>query len=76
MCSSDLEHTVRHFRSELWFPQLFDRRYWEAWAGDGRQDLAARCRAMKDDVLRKHVPEPMDRATERAIDDLLDAAKR
>jgi len=31
---------------------------------------------MKDDVLRKHVPEPMDRATERAVDDLLDAAKR
>jgi len=71
-----LEHTVRHFRSELWFPQLFDRRYWEAWASDGSQDVAARCRAMKDDVLRKHVPEPMDRATERAIDDLLDAAKR
>jgi trimethylamine--corrinoid protein Co-methyltransferase len=71
-----LEHTVRHFRSELWFPQLFDRRYWEAWAGDGSQDLAARCQAMKDDVLRKHVPEPMDRVTERAIDDLLDAAKR
>jgi trimethylamine:corrinoid methyltransferase-like protein len=71
-----LEHTVRHFRSELWFPQLFDRRYWEAWASDGSQDLAARCQAMKDDVLRKHVPEPMDRATERAVDDLLDAAKR
>jgi len=71
-----LEHTVRHFRNELWFPQLFDRRFWQVWADDGGQDMAARCRAGKDQILSKHVPQPMDRDTERAVDDLLNVAKR
>ncbi len=70
-----LEHTVRHFRNELWFPQLFDRRFWDAWARDGGHDLAARCQAMRNQILAKHVPQPMDRATERAIDELLSTAK-
>ena len=70
-----LEHTVRHFRNELWFPQLFDRRFWDAWARDGGHDLAARCQAMRNQILAKHVPQPMDRGTERAIDELLSTAK-
>ena len=45
-----------HFRRELWFPQLLDRRYWEAWNADGRQNLSARCDAEKDRILREHSP--------------------
>ena len=42
------EHTLRHFRQELWFPQLLDRRFFQSWAEDGKRDMAARCREMKD----------------------------
>lgn len=71
-----LEHTVSHFRKELWFPQLLDRRYWDGWVSDGRQDMAARCRAMKDRVLREHLPEPLDDETQKAMDKLLADARR
>ncbi len=69
------EHTVRHFRRELWFPQLLDRRFWDTWAEDGKRDMAARCRAMKDRLLREHVPTPMDHDTLKAVDRLLKDAK-
>ncbi len=70
------EHTVRHFRNELWFPQLLDRRYFQSWADDGRKDMAARCREMRDRILREHVPTPMDDDTLKAVDKLLADAKR
>ena len=67
---------MRHFRQELWFPQLLDRRFWEAWANDGRKDMAARCREMKDRILREHVPTPMDHDVLKAVDSLCDDARR
>ena len=70
------EHTLRHFRSELWFPQLLDRRFFQSWADDGKQDMAARCRTMKDRLLREHEPTPMSDDTLRAVDQLLADAKR
>ena len=69
------EHTVRHFRRELWFPQLLDRRRWATWAADGREDMGARCRAMKDQLLREHVPTPIDDDSRKAVDGLLKDAK-
>ena len=70
------EHTVRHFRRELWFPELLDRRFWEAWAADGKKDMAARCREMKDHILRRHAAAPMDDVKQAEVDKLLEAAKR
>jgi trimethylamine--corrinoid protein Co-methyltransferase len=69
-----LEHTRDHFRRELWFPHLLDRRYWEAWHAAGRQDMATRCSAERDRMLCEHTPSSMDREKERAIDQLLKAA--
>jgi trimethylamine--corrinoid protein Co-methyltransferase len=36
------EHTYRHFRSENWQPDLFDRRRYDEWAQKGGEDLAQR----------------------------------
>ncbi len=69
------EHTVRHFRRELWFPQLLDRRFWATWAADGREDMRVRCRAMKDQLLREHVPTPIGDDSRKALDRLLEDAK-
>ena len=69
------EHTVRHFREELWFPQLLDRNFWDAWATAGREDMATRCRAMKDQLLRDHVPTPMDDDTRKSVDQLVQDAR-
>ena len=33
------DHTFQHFRSELWMPNLLERRNWELWEQDGAMDI-------------------------------------
>jgi trimethylamine--corrinoid protein Co-methyltransferase len=72
----DQMHTVRHFRKELWFPQLLDREFWSNWVDQGASRMYDRCIAMKDRILREHTPEPLDRDTARELDKIVDAARR
>jgi len=65
------EHTFNHFRTELWFPELLDRNYWEGWLKLEHKDMLSRCRATKDRLLREHIPTPMPTDIEREVDRLL-----
>jgi trimethylamine--corrinoid protein Co-methyltransferase len=69
------EHTAAHFRSELWFPQLLDREYFQTWYDRGHPDMLRRCREMKDAVLGDHEPEPMPDDMVREVDRLLHDAR-
>jgi trimethylamine--corrinoid protein Co-methyltransferase len=70
------EHTVRHFRRELWFPKLLDRRYYDAWLTDGASSMEDRCRARKDELLKAHEVEPLSGDLSRAVDGIVAAARR
>ena len=68
-------HTVKHFRKEVWFPQLLDREYWSNWIAKGASTMHDRCIAAKDRILAEHTPEPLDEDTARELDAIVDAAK-
>lgn len=70
------EHTVRHFREELWFPDLLDRQYFDAWVQEGRKSMKERCLERRREILAKHVPQPLDDDTERVVADILASAKK
>jgi trimethylamine--corrinoid protein Co-methyltransferase len=70
------EHTFENFRTELWFPQLLDRNYWEGWLKLEHKDMLSRCRAMKDQLHKEHTPTPMDDSTLRDVEKLLADARR
>ena len=72
----DTDHTAEHFRKELWFPQLLDREYYQAWLDSDSSDMSDRCRKRKEEILRTHVPEPLSSAQGSAINEVLSAAKR
>jgi len=72
----DQMHTVRHFRKELWFPQLLDREFWSNWVDQGASRMYDRCIAMQEQILREHTPEPLDEDTARDLDKIVDAARR
>jgi trimethylamine--corrinoid protein Co-methyltransferase len=72
----DREHTVRHFRRELWFPRLLDRRFYDAWLSDGATGTEERCRARKEEILRSHKPEPLADDLARTLDGIVAAARR
>ena len=68
-------HTVRHFRKELWFPQLLDRRFWAAWLDDGASTLHERCLTQQNRILARHQPAGIDGATVRELDRILASAR-
>lgn len=69
-------HTAAHFRTELWFPQLLDRHYFENWVAQGRKDLLQRCHEQKDRILKEHDPAPLPDDLRRDIERLVADAKR
>ncbi len=72
----DQEHTVRHFRKELWFPQLLDREYWSNWVEQGATSMAERSAELRDRLLREHEPVPLEAEVARELERLLQAARR
>jgi trimethylamine--corrinoid protein Co-methyltransferase len=72
----DREHTVRHFRKQLWFPRLLDRNFYEAWLKAGAADTEERCRRRKEEILQKHRVEPLSPDVERELDGIAAAARR
>ena len=69
------EHTVRHFRKELWFPRLLDRQFWQAWHDSDAKDMMQRC-IEKKEMLMRHQPEPLSGEIERDISKILRSARQ
>jgi trimethylamine--corrinoid protein Co-methyltransferase len=72
----DKVHTAEHYRAELWFPELLDREYYDAWRRSGAKDMAQSCRARKEEIARTHAPEPMSDDMAREVARIVDAARR
>lgn len=72
----DREHTAEHFRRELYFPHLLDREYYQAWLDAGATSMQDRCRALKEEILRTHEPEPLEADLDRTLNEIVAAAKQ
>jgi trimethylamine---corrinoid protein Co-methyltransferase len=70
------EHTVRHFREELWFPRILDRQYFDNWDREGRKETAQRARALLDGILAAHASPPVEPALEREMERIVASARR
>ena len=69
-------HTARHFRKELWFPELLDREYYQAWLDSGAASTEERCRQRKEEILQTRQPEPVDDDLARTLDEIVDDAEK
>ncbi|HHN45850.1 MAG TPA: hypothetical protein ENN09_00275, partial [Planctomycetes bacterium] len=69
-------HTAQHLRTEHWFPRLLDRRFFDAWAAEGKRDMAWRCREMKEKLLAEHEVTPLHPAVEKEIDRIAASATK
>ncbi len=60
------EHTVRHFRRELWEPRVFSREMLSSWQRHGAKTDTDRAREVVHDLLRRdpppsHISDPIER---------------
>jgi trimethylamine---corrinoid protein Co-methyltransferase len=61
------EHTVNHFREEVWMPTLLDREYWSQWETTGRKSTDVKVKERLETLLGSYEPHPFDSDTEREI---------
>lgn len=62
------EHTIRHMRSEFYYPSaVVDRQGWERWQQDGGRSARERAREIARDILAHHQPAPLDPPVEKWI---------
>ncbi len=69
-------HTAAHFRQQLWFPKLLDRQFWQGWLDSGAHDMMGRCNVRKNEILQKHIVEPLDPVIDREVEGILQSARR
>ena len=70
------EHTVKHFREELWLPgRAWTRETWGLWDAQGRTSMADRILEEVSHILATHKSEPMDEALAQEIDRIVECAK-
>lgn len=70
-------HTMRFLRAgELLYTHLAERRTWESWERDGRENMAERAQAEAERILAEHQVEPLQPEQERELDRLMEEALR
>lgn len=60
------KHTRDHYRSR-WYPQLFERENYDAWARKGEKTLIDRASERVEHLLAEHRPEPLAAAVRKKI---------
>jgi trimethylamine---corrinoid protein Co-methyltransferase len=71
------EHTVKHFRDELWLPgRTWTRQTWDLWEAEGRHSMEERVLEEVNHILKTHNAAPMDGALSEEIDRIVECAKR
>jgi len=70
------QHTVDHYRKELWFPTLLDRDFYDSWKEKGALSMERRCSERREEILKSHVPEPLDDDISRDLDKISKEAEK
>jgi trimethylamine--corrinoid protein Co-methyltransferase len=64
------DHTLRHFRRELWMPSLLTRQHYAIWQEDGAKDMAQRVHERVGELVEGHEVQPLPDRTVAALEKL------
>lgn len=68
------EHTLRHFRQELFFPALFRRQTVEQWLARGGRSILEVAHQRVQEILAEAGPVPLPEGADAAVEDCLQRA--
>ena len=69
-------HTLNHMRSEIFMPELVDRRSYDAWSQDGSKSLVQKARDKTKKILATHTVPGMDKDTQAKLDAIIKKAEK
>jgi len=67
---------MKSYRKELWFPTLLDRDFYDSWKEKGALSMERRCSERREEILKSHVPEPLDDDISRDLDKISKEAEK
>ena len=70
------EHTITHFRDELYVPKLAPADVYESWTSSGGKDVVTLAQARLKEMLTSPSPSPLDRDTERELREYIRLRRR
>jgi trimethylamine--corrinoid protein Co-methyltransferase len=70
------DHTLKYFKSETWYPNLFERKLYEKWEQEGRKTLTQRANERVIDILESHQPEPLPKDVHTKIKKIIECAEQ
>ena len=70
------DHTVRHFRQELFQPLLSNREAFAQWEGEGAKSIDQKATEEAERILREHYPTPLPEDVEKELWDVVRIAER
>jgi len=69
-------HTVTHMKTDLFMPNLIDRRSFDAWTGSGSKTLRDRAREKVKAILANHKVPPLPNDVEKKLQTVIEKAKK
>ena len=70
------DHTLEHYKDELWSPSGLDRQNWDNWLTSGGRSMYEWAHERKQQILANHHPEVADPALAAEIDAIVAAARK
>jgi len=62
-----LEHTLRHFKEEIWIPQMLDRQNYQSWKAEGGKTLKDKAEEKARWILENHKPKPLSDSVQNQV---------
>lgn len=69
------DHTLEHFKSEIWDAQLGNRMEKEKWEKSGAMDIRQKAREAYKRIRDSHQPKPLDPGVRQKLQQILDEAQ-
>ena len=70
------DHTLKHFKTETWYPDLFKRMVYENWEKEGKKTLTQRAHEKVIDILEHYEPEPLPKDVQSGIHAIVERAEQ
>lgn len=70
------EHTLKHFKKEVWYPKLLDRHMYPDWVASGSLTLAERVNQKTKEILDSYQPQPLASEIQEEVEQILAQAER
>jgi len=65
------DHTIEHFREEIWEPTIIDRNIHQNWAAAGSKTLRDRAKEKVQKILGEHKPKRLDDKLKKEISEVV-----